>query len=155
MPCRSSGSVEALIVAYLHSNFLCKELRSKDIWKRTRQLVPAEALEKLGRKRLARLFRYALGLNPAFRLVTTGLTFKVAGYEGSIFDLTDFEFMEGLEEGRRWRQALGIVVDLFEHGVGSAHAARLSPGPSLGSAARRDSRLGEVSSSGAPAGAAS
>jgi hypothetical protein len=120
------GTLRLLIVAYLISNFLFKKLPERVVWDVFGEFLDARTLKMLGRKGATALFKHAAGLNPRFRLVTTSIYLKFVGIDGAITDALDFEFLEEFGEGRRLRQVLDDVVDLFTRGTSAPAAASLS-----------------------------
>src|SRR6185295_15357508 len=104
------------------------------------------ALNVLGCRRAARIFRRALRLSIAFRVTTTSINFKMLGFSQDLFSLLDFSFMSELRPGSHLRGALDDVCDLLEHGrrsgaVISRPSAPRRAGPPA-AAAHPDTRVG-------------
>lgn len=108
-------ALEVLFYSYLYSNFLVKEIEPEHFYDLVPYLRDPEVVERLSKKNraaLIALFRVGVSLSVAFRLETATLYFRlVHGLDASIFDLTNFDFMDHLTARPKWRSRLHELFD--------------------------------------------
>ncbi len=107
-----------VLLSYLHSNFLCKQIDDK-AWTRvlnfislnsnnlTTDELPAELVKK-NYKTLKALSRISFDLNPRFRLVTSHFYLRLMGFKNS--NRLNYDFMDVIESDLSFQK---LISDLY------------------------------------------
>lgn len=110
------ASFEVLYYSFLYANFLVKSVDGDnfdDLWPETSIALSMPRLTKEQRGALVRVFKCGIPALPVgFRTETAEMYFRLThDLAGSVFELTDFDFMDHLASLPRWRAKLSAMFD--------------------------------------------
>ena len=114
------NTFRVLFVSHLFANFLYASMPARTIERELEDWLDVRCSPQQMRP-VVRLFRHALSsMNPLFRVHTTAVTLKKAGYEGTIWDLLDFDPTTHLKRSSPRRR----IVERFIERVVPSRASR-------------------------------
>ncbi|MFN7904813.1 MAG: hypothetical protein ACK5P5_06470 [Pseudobdellovibrionaceae bacterium] len=113
-----------IILSYICSNFLQPELSEKQFDRllkfvcTDRQSKKMMTLDVSQRKSLRAISKIAFQLNPQFREVTTGFFLRLAGFQGTLEDMLNFDFLTDIESDLQFQNYIDdltlIIISSLE-----------------------------------------
>ena len=100
------------LMAYVHANFLRETLSAEVIQELAVRYAPGRKLSEELLNDGETLGQIGEKLDPQFRVQTTEMYLKLEGYDGEIFELLDFPFMEVLNGNGHMRNVMEALADI-------------------------------------------
>lgn len=102
-----------MMYSYLHANFLIEKIPSTLIEKLVTEFGFSLTFDQKLLKDCDSMMKLAEKLDPQFRIQTTQTYLKLQGYNGDIFQLLDFQFVNLLNTKSEFLTALQLMSDLI------------------------------------------